>query len=107
MLPVIMGAWKRGARFDAWTEQFSLDRWLEAAHDAGVDLRAVARDPFELDVRLPWEHVSPGESRGFLEREWRRALAGITTADCTRSSCTGCGICPTLGVSNVLVGDRS
>ena len=107
MLPVIMGAWKRGARFDAWTEQFSLDRWLEAAHDAGVDLRAVARDPFELDARLPWEHVSPGESRGFLEREWRRALAGITTADCTRSSCTGCGICPTLGVSNVLVGDRS
>lgn len=107
MLPVIMGAWKRGARFDAWTEQFSLDRWLEAAHDAGVDLRAVARDPFELDARLPWEHVSPGESRGFLEREWRRALAGITTADCTRSSCSGCGICPTLGVSNVLVGDRS
>ncbi len=70
-------------------------------------MRAVARDPFELDARLPWEHVSPGESRGFLEREWRRALAGITTADCTRSSCTGCGICPTLGVSNVLVGDRS
>ncbi len=107
LTPVIVGAWRRGARFDAWTEQFSLERWLDAAEEAGVDLRRIATEPFELSWRLPWEHVSPGESRGFLEREWRRALAGKTTEDCTRASCTGCGICPTLGASNVLAGDRS
>ena len=74
---------------------------------ARLDLRAIAEEEFPLDARLPWEHVSPGVSRGFLLREWRRALAGKTTDDCTRSSCTGCGICPTLGAENVLVGDRS
>lgn len=104
--PVIIGAWKRGARFDAWTEQFSLERWEEAARDVGIDLREIAEEPFSFDQRLPWEHVSPGVSRGFLEREWRRALEGKTTEDCTRSSCTGCGICPTLGVSNALAGER-
>ena len=106
LAPVIMGAWQRGQRFDAWTEQFDLSRWEDAAAACGIDLREVAHEAFALDARLPWEHTSPGVSRGFLEREWRRALSGKTTADCTRESCAGCGICPTLGVSNELVGER-
>lgn len=107
MAPVIEGAWRRGARFDAWTEQFSLARWEESAKECGIDLREIAQTPYDLDAVLPWEHVSPGVSRGFLQREYRRALAGETTADCTRSTCAGCGICPTLHVDNVLMGDRS
>lgn len=107
MATVIEGAWRRGARFDAWTEQFSLARWEESAKECGIDLREIAQTPYDLDTVLPWEHVSPGVSRGFLQREYRRALAGETTADCTRSTCAGCGICPTLHVDNVLMGDRS
>ena len=104
---LIEAAWRRGARFDAWTEQFSLARWEEAAQVCDLDLRAIAQTPFELSQRLPWEHVSPGVSRGFLEREYRRALTAQTTPDCTRTSCTGCGICPALHASNRLVGDRA
>ncbi|MDM8301293.1 TIGR03960 family B12-binding radical SAM protein [Collinsella tanakaei] len=104
---IVEGAWRRGARFDAWTEQFSLERWEQAAEEASMNLRAVAHAPYAIDARLPWEHVSTGASRGFFEREYRRALNAQTTPDCTRTSCTGCGICPTLGVDNVLVGDRS
>lgn len=107
LAPVIEGAWRRGQRFDAWTEQFDLARWEDAARSCGIDLHEVAHEAFALDARLPWEHTSPGVSRGFLEREWRRALAGKTTADCTRESCTGCGVCPTLGAENVLVGERA
>ena len=107
MAPVIVDAWRAGARFDAWTEQFSLERWEHAAEKNGIDLRRIARTPFDLDMRLPWQHVSPGVSQGFLKREYRRALDGVTTPDCTRSTCAGCGICPTLHAENVLVGDRS
>ena len=105
--PLIEGAWRRGQRFDAWTEQFELSRWEEAATELGMDLRALAQESFELDWRLPWEHVSPGVSRGFLLREYRRSLEGVTTPDCTRESCTGCGVCPTLKADNVLVGERA
>lgn len=105
-VPVIVGAWKRGARFDAWTEQFDLGIWEQAAQEAGIDLREVSQETFGLEDRLPWEHVSPGVAPGFLKREWRRALEGKTTSDCTRTSCTGCGICPTLGAKNILVGER-
>ena len=104
--PLIEAAWRRGARFDAWTEQFDLSRWEEAATECDIDLRAVAQTPYDLDDPLPWDHISSGVSKGYLLREYRRALAGETTPDCTRTSCTGCGVCPTLNVSNVLVGER-
>lgn len=50
--------------------------------------------------------VSEIESKGFLKREWRRALEGKTTQDCTRDSCAGCGVCPTLKVDNLLAQER-
>ena len=107
MTPVVIDAWRSGSRFDAWVEHFSLDNWKEAAAKNGIDLNELVHLPYELDWRLPWEHVSPGCTRGFLEREYRRSLEGVTTPDCTRTSCTGCGICPTLHAKNVLMGDRA
>ena len=103
---VIYGAWRRGCRFDAWSDQFRYDLWLEAGRAAGYDLEEVAAEAFPLDARLPWDHTSPGVGKGFLQREWRRAMGGVTTPDCTMTSCTGCGVCPTLGVSNMIAGDR-
>ena len=104
---LILAAWQRGCRFDAWTDQFDFESWKQAAADIGVDLEDVACEWFDLDARLPWEHTSPGVSKGYLQREWRRAMEGRTTSDCTMSSCTGCGVCPTLGTHNDLAGRRS
>ena len=100
-------AWELGCRFDAWTSEFRFDLWQRAAADCGLDLADVACEGFPLDARLPWDHTSPGVSKGFLQREWRRAAQGVTTPDCTRTSCVGCGVCPTLSVSNVIQGVRS
>jgi len=71
-----------------------------------MDLEAIASADTPLDARLPWEHTSPAVSQGFLRREYRRAAQGVTTPDCTRESCVGCGVCPKLGVENAIVGDR-
>lgn len=103
---LILAAWKRGCRFDAWSDQFDFGAWNEAAADVGVDLEDIACEQFDLDARLPWDHTSPGVSKGYLQREWRRAMNAEVTPDCTRTSCTGCGVCPSLGVANALVGER-
>ncbi|MCL4078967.1 TIGR03960 family B12-binding radical SAM protein [Coriobacteriia bacterium Es71-Z0120] len=100
----VEAAWRRGARFDAWTEQFSLDRWRAAFEESGLDASAIAnrpRDPFEP---LPWSHISSGVSTAYLRAERERAFAGQTTPDCTFAGCTGCGVCGALGVSNVIAG---
>ena len=104
---LVSAAWRAGCRFDAWTSEFRYDLWEQAAEEVGVDLADVATESFPLDARLPWDHTSPGVSKGFLKREWRRARDCVTTPDCTRTSCTGCGVCPTLGVENVIAGERS
>ena len=103
---LLLEAWRRGCRFDAWTSEFSFERWSEAAAACGYDLEDIACEEFSVDARLPWDHTSPGVSKGFLQREWRRAAMGVTTPDCTRDSCVGCGVCPTLGVKNVIQEER-
>ena len=103
---LIRAAREKGCRFDAWTSEFRFDLWCEAARECGVDLVATACEEYPLSARLPWDHTSPGVSKGYLQREWLRAVEGVTTPDCTRSSCTGCGVCSTLGVHNVIWGVR-
>lgn len=93
---LVEGAFKRGARFDAWTEHFREDAWRQAAQAAGVDVEAVAQRSFAIDEVLPWQHISCGVSMAFLRAEHKRALAQTTTPDCTFGTCTACGLCPAL-----------
>lgn len=101
---VVEAAWRLGARFDAWTEEYSLTRWLEAFEECGIDPTTIANRERALDERLPWDHISAGLSSAYLKIERNRALAGETTADCTFDGCTGCGVCGALGVENVVAG---
>ena len=94
----LLAAWRRGARFDGWSDCFDYERWLEAFTDAGIDKDFyAARQRGENEV-FPWEHISPGVSRKFLWNEWQKAYAQQLTHDCRRSTCTGCGVCQKLGV---------
>ena len=52
----------------------------------------------DFNEALPWDITSPGVNKDFLLREWQQAMQGALTIDCRRSKCTGCGICPNLGV---------
>jgi radical SAM family uncharacterized protein len=97
-------AWRGGARFDAWSEQFDLAVWLDAFAAEGLDAAAIASRSYERDELLPWAHISSGVSERYLWHERERALAGTTTPDCTLDGCTGCDACGTLGVEIALGG---
>ena len=84
----IEAAWRSGARFDAWTEHFSLARWLEAFDATRVDSCAIANRERTLDEALPWDHISAGVSKRYLEQERERALGACTTPDCSFVGCT-------------------
>ena len=83
-------AWKRGAKFDSWSEYFDLDRWLTAMEDYGLDPTFYANRQRERDEVFPWCRVSTGVSTGFLWREREQCYKAVITPDC-RKQCTGCG----------------
>jgi len=103
---VVEAAWRNGAVFEAWTEQFRLSRWHEAFALTGVDPAAIANRVRSEDEPLPWDHISAGVSRRYLARERSRALAEQTTPDCSFVGCTGCDVCDDLNVEIVLGGGQ-
>jgi len=96
---LIFTAWEKGARFDGWSDQFKEEYWQQAFEDCGIDPDYYNSRTRSLEEPLPWEHTTPGVSKGFLVNEYRKALSAELTHDCRRSSCTGCGICPQLKVN--------
>jgi len=99
-------AWRRGCRFDGWTESFQFPLWEESFRTVGLDPAAYAGRRFAYDELLPWDLIDAGLDRNFLVREHKRALAGILTPDCRFTACEGCGICPAFKVAQTLVKDR-
>lgn len=83
-------AWRRGARFDGWTECFNFERWMGVFRDLGIDPKAYACRERSPDEPLPWEIIDTGVSRDFLARERLRARSEEATPDC-RGGCHVCG----------------
>ena len=98
MCKVLETAWRKGSKLDAWEEYFSLDRWLEAFEECGLDPHFYANRTRSLDEKMPWDMISSGVTTAYLRRERERAFAGVTTPDC-RTHCNGCG-------ANRLVGGK-
>ncbi|MCX7781054.1 MAG: TIGR03960 family B12-binding radical SAM protein, partial [Negativicutes bacterium] len=71
---VIIEAWKRGARFDGWSEHFKPNVWLDAFAALGIDPHFYANRERSRDEVLPWEHISPGVDKSFLLREYEQAV---------------------------------
>lgn len=106
VVAVVEGAWRRGARFDAWSELFREEAWRAAAEEAGLSVEDIAQRSYDTGYVMPWSHISAGVSTRFLALERKRAQEGVTTADCTFASCTGCGVCQVVGVDNALAAVR-
>jgi radical SAM superfamily enzyme YgiQ (UPF0313 family) len=87
---VIERAWRAGARFDAWDEQFRWDAWLDAFAAERIDPTHEARRERSYDEVLAWDHIACGVSKVYLQQESERATAGELTRDC-REGCTNCG----------------
>ena len=88
---VLLAAFKRGCKFDGWTEEFKFDEWMNAFADAGLTCEMFAHKRYDLEDPLPWDHIDAGVTKEFLKREWLKALKEETSPDC-RIKCHGCGM---------------
>ncbi len=103
---LIEEAWKRGARFDAWSEIFNKQAWEDAASFLGIDCEAIAQKTYDTSYVLPWSHISCGIEASWFALERARADEGILTPDCTYDQCSQCGVCMRYGITNHIAGER-
>ncbi len=88
---VIERAWRLGAQFDAWGDQFNWQAWEQAVTEAGLDMDWYARRARDTDEALPWDHLSVGVKKQYLIDEYRHSQQGAVVDDC-REHCYSCGI---------------
>lgn len=90
LCPVIIRAVEKGCKFDAWSEHFRFDTWMETFKELGVDPDFYTVRERGYDEVLPWDHIDVGVTKNFLMRENEKAKRAETTANC-RQKCAGCG----------------
>lgn len=87
---VIMKAYEKGCVFDAWSEYFKNDSWMESFEECGIDIGFYTTRARDLDEIFPWDFIDCGVTKAFLLREWKKALGEKVTPNC-RMQCQGCG----------------
>ncbi len=86
----IVEAYRLGQKFDAWSEHFSYDRWLQAFENTGISPEFYANRKMDYDEILPWDIIDIGVTKEFLIRESKKSREGIITPNC-REKCSACG----------------
>ncbi|MDO4731840.1 MAG: TIGR03960 family B12-binding radical SAM protein, partial [Clostridia bacterium] len=87
---VLYEGFKRGFKFDSWSEFFSLDKWLGLFSDCGIDPGFYANRKRNTDEILPWDIIDCGVNKEFFVKELNRAYDEKTTENC-KEKCSNCG----------------
>lgn len=87
---ILVKAYQKGCLFDAWTESFDNQKWMEAFEECGISIDFYNLRQRSTEEILPWDFIDCGVSREFLIREWNQAQKGEVTLNC-RQRCNGCG----------------
>ncbi len=87
---VIERAYEKGCIFDAWSEFFQGELWMDAFDELGIDIDFYTTRKRKLEEIFPWDFLDCGVSKEFLKREWKKALEETVSPNC-RAKCQGCG----------------
>jgi radical SAM family uncharacterized protein/radical SAM-linked protein len=88
---VIELAFRKGARFEAWSEHLDVGKWREAIAETGFDVADTMRAR-DVDERLPWDHIDVLIPKTWFQDDWKRALELKHAQDCRHKRCHKCGV---------------
>ena len=90
---LLVTAFKKGCKFDGWSDHFRFDLWKSAFDEEGIDPDFYTIRARDVCEPLPWDHINTQLAKKFLAEEWENALRGGYTADCRVDDCNQCGVC--------------
>jgi radical SAM family uncharacterized protein/radical SAM-linked protein len=97
---LLLRAFQLGCRFDGWNDSCRFDLWQQALVETGLSGEFYLRRRMLNEV-LPWDHLSSGVTKAFLQSELARAFERTLTPDCSVERCTYCGACDFATVRNI------
>ena len=86
----ILRAYEKGCMYDAWSEYYKNDIWMETFEECGIDISFYTTRTRGDDESFPWDFLDCGVTKQFLLREWHRAQGESVTPNC-KMQCQGCG----------------
>ena len=86
----LLKVYEKGGIFDAWSEYFDYQRWVDAFAECGIDTDFYTMRERDLDEIFPWDFIDIGVSKDFLKREWKNAHDEKVPPN-GRMKCSGCG----------------
>lgn len=87
---VLLSAYQAGCLFDAWSEYFHYDRWMQSFSEQGIDPFFYTTREREYKELFPWDFIDAGLTKEFLWKEYENAKQEKVTKNC-RLACSGCG----------------
>jgi radical SAM-linked protein len=93
-------AFRKGCRFDGWTELLRFELWQEAMDELGINSEEYLRER-ETNENLPWDNIDCGVSRQFLLEERKKSAQMSATEDCRFANCQNCGVCDFSTTKNI------
>lgn len=87
---VILKAYEKGCMYDAWSEYYKNDIWVETFEECGIDMGFYTTRIRADEEIFPWDFIDCGVTKEFLLREWHKARKEETSPNC-QMKCSGCG----------------
>ena len=86
----ILKAYQKGCIYDAWSEYYKNDVWMETFAECDIDIPFYTTRERSLDEIFPWDFLDCGVSKEFLKAEWMKSQKEEITLNC-KQTCNGCG----------------
>jgi len=87
---VILKVYQKGCFYDAWSEYYKHQVWLDTIAECGLTPEFYTSRPRSLDEIFPWDFIDAGVTKEFLKREWLKAQNETISENC-KLKCQGCG----------------
>ncbi len=87
---VILTAYEKGCFYDAWSEYYKNDLWMQSFEECNVDPDFYTVRERTDDEIFPWDFLDCGVSKQFLLKEWHKAKEETVSPNC-KIQCQGCG----------------
>ncbi|MGQ9617457.1 MAG: TIGR03960 family B12-binding radical SAM protein [Candidatus Aminicenantia bacterium] len=88
--PLIIKAFREGARLESWKDHFKYNLWEKVLSKEIIEKYL---SPLSFDEDLPWDFIDTGFPKETLIKEFNKALNGNKTESCLERNCSQCRDC--------------